>query len=135
MGWEAARAATIIGVIRGETALAALAGTGLDASSTGAHPPCHRDATLQIHVTMQDIARGLVAYRTKPEERRDWAWALLSWGFLTITETECWRDPASVGGAVLTALWNAAYQLPINAEIVCTVAQLAAGNYPMEASR
>lgn len=35
------REATIISVIRGETALAALAGTDLAVLCVGAHPPCH----------------------------------------------------------------------------------------------
>ena len=133
MGWHEAREATIIGVIRGDTALAALADTDLAVPCAGAHPPCHRDAKLRIHVTIQDIARGLVAYHARPEELYDWAWALLSWDFIEIAETACWRDPAAAGGAALTALRNAASRLPVDPETECIVAQVAAGSCPVAA--
>lgn len=127
MGGHEACEATIIGVIRGATTLAALAGSDLAVPRAGAHPPCHQRTHMQIHITIQDIARGLVAYHARPEELYDWAWALLSWDFIEIAQADCWRDPASAGGAVLTALWNAAYRLPLDPETERMVAQVAAG--------
>ena len=81
MGWDAQRKAMIIGVIRGEIALAALACTDLVASPIGMHPPCHQHADVTLQVRIEDLARGLVAYHARPEERYDWVWALLSWDF------------------------------------------------------
>jgi len=78
-------------------------------------------------ITIQDIAHGLVAYRARPEELYDWAWALLSWDFLAIAELMDWHNPTSASGAVQRALWTAAYRLPLDADTERTVARIAAG--------
>jgi len=127
------REAAIMRVIRGEMPLMALADSPLSSLYAGAHPPREALADARVRITIQDIARGFMAHRAQPEERYRWAWALLTWNFIEIEAHECWRDPASVGGAVLSALWNAAYHLPLDAETIDTVAQIAAGRCPVSA--
>ena len=127
------RETAIVRVIRGEMPLLALEDSPLAPLCASAHPPREALLDARVQITIQDIARGFMAYRAQPEERYRWAWALLSWDFIEIEAHECWRDPASVGGAVLSALWNAAYHLPLDTETIDTVAQITAGRCPVSA--
>jgi hypothetical protein len=124
--------ATIIGVVRGDIPLCALAGTDLAIPPCGTYPPSCAESEGRIRVAIQDIARGFVTYQAQPEQLRRWAWTLLSWNFIEIAGGACCRTHQSADGMALIALWDAIAGLPLGPEVERAIAQIVAGEGTVE---
>lgn len=103
--------AIVVAVLRGERPLADLRAAGIGLTVEGLMVLVD-PIDLTIRPSAADVARGLLAYEGRGDERRRWAFAMVAGEFLDLDPLT--TDPD--GAALLSALWDASFGDPLAAE-------------------
>ncbi|HEX7124740.1 MAG TPA: hypothetical protein VF406_03050 [Thermodesulfobacteriota bacterium] len=102
------REAIVLAVLRGERPLEDLRQAGVGLTIEG--PMVLVDPNdVRVAPTTADVARGLLAYEGRGDDRRRWAFAMVAGDFLDLDPLTA--DPD--GGLLLSALWDASFGDPL----------------------
>ncbi len=114
--------AIVLAVLRGERPLEDLREAGIGLTIEGLMVLVDPNDVIVIP-SAADVARGLLAYEGRGDDRRRWAFAMMAGDFLDLDPLTAHPD----GGLLLSALWDASFGDPLPDEARAAARRVAAG--------